>query len=96
MPCLSSKISSGLTAHDANAYLHAQLIVEQREMTKPERKESEIPDEEVEDILDMQAPKDLVREFRKAAQESPLLVTGLAFAFGLLVGVSLSSGRRRS
>ncbi len=56
--------------------------------------ESEIPDEEVENILDMHAPNDLVKEFRKAVQESPLLVTGLAFAAGLLIGVALSSGRR--
>ncbi|MGA2971535.1 MAG: hypothetical protein ABSE39_02790 [Candidatus Bathyarchaeia archaeon] len=64
-------------------------------MSKPEQKKDDFSDEEVEDILDMQAPKDLLREFRKAAQDSPLLVTGLAFAFGLLVGVSLSSGNKR-
>jgi hypothetical protein len=65
-------------------------------MAKPERKESEFSDEEVEDILDMQAPKDLLREFQKAVQQRPLLMTGLVFTFGLLVGASLSSGRRRS
>jgi hypothetical protein len=65
-------------------------------MSKTASEETEFSDEEVEDILDMRAPKDLLREFRKAAQENPLLVTGLAFAFGLLVGVSLSNGHKRS
>lgn len=63
-------------------------------MSNEGKSESEIPDEEVEDILDMQAPNDLIKEFRKTVQDSPLLVTGLVFAFGLLVGVSLSSGRK--
>ena len=65
-------------------------------MSKPVQKKTDFSDEEVEDILDMHAPMDLLREFRKATQESPLLVTGLAFAFGLLVGASLSNGHRRS
>ncbi len=65
-------------------------------MATKDRKESEFADEEVEDILDMRAPKDLMREFQKAVQESPLLMTGLVFTFGLLVGVSLSSGHKRS
>jgi hypothetical protein len=65
-------------------------------MSKASSKQTDFSDEEVEDILDMRAPKDLLREFRKAAQESPLLVTGLAFAFGLLVGVSLSNGNKKS
>ncbi len=65
-------------------------------MSTKDETESEFSDEELEDILDMQAPKDLMREFQKAVQDSPLLMTGLVFTFGLLVGVSLSSGRRRS
>jgi hypothetical protein len=65
-------------------------------MSNPTQKEDDYSDEEVEGILNMQAPKDLLREFRKAAQDSPLLVTGLAFAFGLLVGVSLCNGNRKS
>lgn len=65
-------------------------------MSSKQSKEKNIPDEEVEDILDMQAPSDILREFRKAAQESPVLATGLAFAFGLLVGVALTSGRKGS
>jgi len=65
-------------------------------MSKPAQKKTDFPDEEIEDILGMHAPIDLLREFRKAAQESPLLVTGLAFAFGLLVGASLSNGNKKS
>ncbi len=65
-------------------------------MSTKDEKETEFSDEELEDILDMQAPKDLMREFQKAVQDSPLLMTGLVFTFGLLVGVSLSSGRRNS
>jgi hypothetical protein len=65
-------------------------------MSTKGRKKNEFSDEEVEDIMDMRAPKDLMREFQKAVQESPLLMTGLVFAFGLLVGISLSSGRKRS
>ena len=53
-------------------------------------------DEELEEIIDMKAPKELLKEFEYLVRESPLLVTGLAFAFGILVGVGLSSGRRRS
>lgn len=65
-------------------------------MSKPAQNKSDFSDEEIEDILDMRAPMDLLREFRKATQESPLLVAGLVFTFGLLVGVSLSSGNKRS
>jgi ElaB/YqjD/DUF883 family membrane-anchored ribosome-binding protein len=57
--------------------------------------EKEFSDEDLEEIIDMQAPKKLVREFEAMVKERPLLVTGLVFAFGLLVGVSIS-GRRRS
>lgn len=64
-------------------------------MSKPAQKKTDFPDEEIEDILGMHAPIDLLREFRKATQESPLLVTGLAFAFGLLVGASLSNGNKK-
>jgi ElaB/YqjD/DUF883 family membrane-anchored ribosome-binding protein len=65
-------------------------------MTTPKRKESEFSDEELEEIMDMQAPKELIKEFETMVKENPLFVTGLVFAFGLLVGVSLSSGHRRS
>ena len=54
-------------------------------------------DEEVEEIMDKHAPKGQVSaaEFRQMIRENPLLVTGLVFAFGLLLGVSLRSGHRR-
>ena len=57
--------------------------------------EKEYSDEELEEIIDMKAPKELVREFESLVKEKPMLVTGLVFAFGVLVGVGLS-GRRRS
>jgi len=81
---------------NTNTYLLGQSLTEQRHMSKPTQKKDDYSDEEVEDILDIQAPKDLLREFRKAAQDSPLLVTGLAFAFGLLVGVSLCNANKKS
>jgi len=58
--------------------------------------EREFSDEELEQIIDMKAPKELLKEFEALVKEKPLLVTGLVFAFGILVGVGLSSGRRRS
>ena len=58
--------------------------------------EKEFSDEELEEIMDMKAPKELIMEFESLVKESPLLMTGLAFAFGILVGVGLASGRRRS
>ena len=61
-------------------------------MAAETKNDGEFSDSEVEDILDMQAPKDLLREVQKAVQENPLLMTGLVFTFGLLVGVALSSG----
>jgi len=56
----------------------------------------EFSDEDLEQIIDMKAPKELLKEFEALVKEKPLLVTGLVFAFGILVGVGLSSGRRRS
>jgi len=53
-------------------------------------------DEDLEEIMDMKAPKTLVKEFESMVKDRPLLLTGLVFAFGILVGVSLSSRRRRS
>jgi hypothetical protein len=58
--------------------------------------EKEFSDEELEEIIDMKAPKELMREFESLARESPLLMTGLAFAFGVIIGLGLASGRRRS
>ena len=61
-------------------------------MATETKNDGDFSDAEVEDIFDMQAPKDLLREFQKTVQDNPLLVTGLVFTFGLLVGVALSSG----
>ena len=58
--------------------------------------EKEFSDDDLEQIIDMKAPKELVDEFESLVKESPLIMTGLAFAFGLLIGVGLASGRRRS
>ena len=58
--------------------------------------DKEFSDEELEEIIDMQAPRELIMEFESLVKESPLVMTGLAFAFGILVGVGLASGRRRS
>ena len=57
--------------------------------------ESNFSDEDLEEIIDMQAPQALMKEFEAMVKERPLLVSGLIFAFGLLLGASLS-GRRRS
>jgi ElaB/YqjD/DUF883 family membrane-anchored ribosome-binding protein len=58
--------------------------------------EKDFSDDELEEIIDMKAPKELVDEFQSLVKESPLLMTGLAFAFGVLIGAGLASGRRRS
>jgi hypothetical protein len=59
--------------------------------------EDEFSDEELEEIMDMRAPRGQisVAELRKTIQENPLLVTGLVFAFGLLLGISIRSRRKR-
>jgi hypothetical protein len=81
---------------DDNAYLQVDLIADLITLTAPEPKQ-EFSDEEVEEIMDMHEPgkQITVREIREMIQENPLLVTGLVFAFGLLVGVSLSGRRTR-
>lgn len=65
-------------------------------MAASEAEEKEFTDEELEEIIDMKAPKQLIKEFESLVRERPLLVSGLVFAFGVLLGASLSSGRRRS
>jgi hypothetical protein len=65
-------------------------------MAATETEEKGFSDEELEEIIDMKAPKKLIKEFESAVRDRPLLVTGLVFAFGILVGAGLSSGRRRS
>jgi hypothetical protein len=54
-------------------------------------------DEELEEIMDQHAPKGQVSaaELRQIIRDNPLLVAGLVFAFGLLLGVSFRSGHRR-
>ena len=54
-------------------------------------------DDELEEIMDRHAPTGQIStaEFRKMIRENPLLVTGLVFALGLLLGVSFRSGRRK-
>ena len=58
--------------------------------------EKEFSDEELEEIIDMKAPREMIMELESMVKESPLLMTGLAFGFGILIGVGLASGRRRS
>jgi len=62
-------------------------------MSTSEMDES-VPDEDIEEILDMQAPRALVAEFEAMVKEKPLLTSGLIFAFGLLLGAALSKRRR--
>ncbi|MGA3406111.1 MAG: hypothetical protein ABSD49_10315 [Candidatus Bathyarchaeia archaeon] len=53
-------------------------------------------DEELESILDIQASDQVsVRQLRTTIQENPLLVTGLAFTLGLLLGLTFHSRRKR-
>jgi len=49
-------------------------------------------DDEIEQILGMGAPEAsfALNEMREAIRENPLLVAALVFAFGILVGISLS------
>ena len=58
--------------------------------------EKEFTDEELEEIIDMKPPRELIRDFEFLVKEKPLVMTGLAFAFGILIGLGLASGRRRS
>jgi hypothetical protein len=82
---------------DANTYLIAVSIPEWRAMPAQEKEKEDFSDEELEQIIDMHAPKGQisVAELRRAIRENPLLVAGLVFTFGLLLGVSLRSGRKR-
>jgi ElaB/YqjD/DUF883 family membrane-anchored ribosome-binding protein len=63
-------------------------------MASLEPEEKEYSDDELEEIIDMKAPKQLVKEFESAVKDRPLLVSGLVFAFGILVGAALSRRRR--
>jgi hypothetical protein len=66
-------------------------------MSAIEENKEDFSDEEVEEIIDMHEPKGQisVAELRRTIRENPLLVTGLVFAFGLLLGISLVSRRKK-
>ncbi|HKM51747.1 MAG TPA: hypothetical protein VJZ75_11270 [Candidatus Bathyarchaeia archaeon] len=52
-------------------------------------------DDELEEIMDMHATDQVsMRQIRATIQENPLLVTGLVFAFGLLMGLSMCPRRK--
>ncbi len=70
-------------------------IAEPRAMDTAQKEK--FSDEELEEIMDRRGPEEalFVKEIREAIRESPLLMAGLAFTFGLLVGVSLRSQRRK-
>jgi hypothetical protein len=96
MPPPYSYAMSKPVSWGANTYLLGLSLADWTAMSKPAQKKSDFSDEEIENILDIHEPMDLLREIRKATQENPLLVVGLAFAFGLLVGAALSGGNKRS
>jgi len=66
-------------------------------MSARNKQKENFSDEELEEIMDMHAPKGQmsVAELRQAIRDNPLLFAGLVFAFGLLLGVSVRGGRRR-
>ena len=66
-------------------------------MAETKAQKKEFPDEELEEIMFTHGSKDriTVAEVREMIRENPLLVAGLVFTFGLLLGVSLSSGRKK-
>ena len=59
--------------------------------------EGNYSEDEIEQILGMEAPevKFALKEIRKTIKEDPLLVAGLVFAFGMLLGVSLARGHKK-
>lgn len=65
-------------------------------MARKQEEKEKFSDEELEEIIDMHATRDILSasELRATIRENPLLVAGLVFAFGLLVGASLCSRRR--
>jgi hypothetical protein len=66
-------------------------------MSAVDEDKEDFSDEEVEEIMDMHEPRGQisVAEMRKTVRENPLLVTGLVFAFGLLLGISLRSRKEK-
>jgi len=59
--------------------------------------QSSYSDDEIEQILGMSAPeaKFALKAIRDSIKEDPLLVAGLVFALGILVGVSVARGHRK-
>ena len=80
---------------------HTKTYLMEASITKviamPAKDAKNFSDEEVEEIMDMHAPKGQFNsaEVRQIIRENPLLVTGLVFTFGLLLGVSLRPSHRR-
>jgi len=58
--------------------------------------QSSYSDDEIEQILGMGTPeaKFALKAIRDSIKEDPLLVAGLVFALGILVGVSIARGHR--
>jgi hypothetical protein len=77
---------------DGTGHVHNLIAMERTEQTS-----EQYSDEELEEIMDMHAAKDMIsaKEVREAIRENPLLMAGLVFAFGLLAGIALSPKRRR-
>jgi hypothetical protein len=64
----------------------------------PQKEEAgNFSDDELEGILYRHAPMGQISiaELRQMIRENPLLVAGLVFTLGLLLGVSFRSGRKR-
>jgi hypothetical protein len=66
-------------------------------MSRADEDKEDFSDEEVEEIIDMHEPRGQisVAELRKTIRENPLLVTGLVFAFGVLLGITLRSRKEK-
>lgn len=66
-------------------------------MAAAKKEKEDFSDEELEEIMDMHAPKGQIgtTELRQAIRENPLLVAGLVFTFGLLLGISVRPSRKR-
>ena len=63
-----------------------------------EANELDYSDDEIEQIFGMGGAdtKIVLKEIRETMRENPLLVAGLVFALGILVGASISHGHKKS